>query len=99
MALIQTPFLLLHNNDLNMQSVEELQNMNNAHRVPIPLQVYFLQEHVASILGVGQSGSEYIMEKTSRNVFSGFGQFVNNLVEKRGVRTRNARSTCDLSFP
>ncbi len=98
MALIQTPFLLLHNNDLNMQSVEELQNMNNAHRVPIPLQVYFLQEHVASILGVGQSGSEYIMEKTSRNVFSGFGQFVNNLVEKRGVRTRNARSTCETQI-
>ena len=97
MALVQTPFLLLHSN-FPMQNSGDSQNMDNAHRVPLPLQVYFLQEIVASIEGVGQSGNEYIMEKTSRVVYSGFNQFINILVEKRGVRTRNARSTCETQI-
>jgi hypothetical protein len=88
-TMIRTPFVMRAN--LSNQSVRQLQM--EAQLVGLPIPLYDNHTQVAFIIGVGQSGNEFVQEIGNNVAFSGLNALVERLAQRRAYRTRHVRET------
>jgi len=84
---IRTPFVLLGENLSSELTQEQVQMETQFVTLPIP--VFYHNENLANIIGVGQSGREYVIHLEDQTVFSGLNAFIDHLVARRTHHTRS----------
>ena len=84
---IRTPFVLRNQASQDL-TARQIQMETQFLTLPIP--ILYNSEAVASIIGVGQSGREFVMNFANHTVYSGLQAFVDHLVSARAYHTRHA---------
>ena len=87
--MIRTPFVMR----ANLSNQTEQQVQMEAQLVGLPIPLYDHNTQVAFIIGVGQSGNEFVQEIGNNVAFSGLNALVERLAQRRAYRTRNVRET------
>ncbi len=91
---IDPPFVLQH----VFMSLTQDQIREQTRFVRMPIPIYYAKQFVAKIVGVGESGKEYVYDYNTNNVFLGMDNYVTHLDNLRPYSTRRSRETCIQSI-
>ena len=91
---IDPPFVLQH--VFMSLTYDQVREQTRFVRMPIP--IYYAKKFVAKIIGVGESGKEYVYDYDTRNVYLGMDNYVTHLDNLRTYPTRRSRETCIQSI-
>lgn len=91
---IEPPFVLQY--AFMSITYDEVRAQTRLVRMPIP--IYYANAFVAKVIGVGESGKEYIYDYDTHNVYLGVDNYVTHLDNKRPYPTRRSRETCVRSL-
>jgi hypothetical protein len=91
---IEPPFVLQH----AFMSFTYAEVRAQARFVRMPIPIYYANTFVAKIIGVGESGQEYVYDYETRNVYLGVDNYITFLDNKRPYPTRRSRETCVRSL-